>query len=130
MSVSVKINLSKHELEKIDALVSRGKYLNRSDAIHAGVKTLLEKEEIDASVAESKVNWYLTLYVGDRLYAGDISAKIIDNQNVWEVLVMAPSETGPKNVGKIYVHRQTREIMEYSDKAEDIKKRVLELEFK
>lgn len=37
---------------------------------------------------------------------------------------------GPKNVGKIYVHRQTREIMEYSDKAEDIKKRVLEFEFK
>lgn len=107
------IELADQDLEKVDMLVKSGLFLNREQAVKAGLESLLQLSEEEIKKMErikSRADMFLWSYRGDALYTLLPSKMVIDGKELYKLPVKNCNYEDSPIFGYVYVDAQTLEV--------------------
>lgn len=118
------IELEEQDLEKVDRLLKTGMFLNRQQAVKAGLENLLELSVEDLKKMEQvqvKVNGYCDSHLGNMLGAGIPIKVIVNGREYFKVSVKGEYEGETYTYGYLYVDAEMLTVDEQlSDSREKI----------
>lgn len=107
------IELSEHDLEKVDILVKNGLFIDRNQAIRSSLESFTELSEDEVRKmknVQSKVNSYLEINVGNLLFAGTPIKAAVNGKELYRVAVRGSYKKIKHTFGYIYVDSNSLEL--------------------